>query len=147
MNHILVAIDFSEVTFEVISQAVMLCKALGGELRVLHVDDSAPYSYSPRDETESESWAITERVTSENNSLEPIRVRLAAEQISVEYKLLTGPAVDNILAEARTFNAGIIVIGAPQHGKIYHLLFGDTIESLIHKSRCPILIVPLRSDT
>ena len=147
MNHILVAIDFSEVTPEVMSKAVMLCKALGGELRILHVDDSAPYRYSPGDESESASWATEDRAISKKNSLEPIQSRLASEQIEAEYKLLTGPAVDNILAEARTFNADIIVIGAPQHGKFYHLLFGDTIESLIHKSRCPILIVPFRSNT
>lgn len=78
----------------------------------------------------------------EAGKLERIRRRLSKEPFDVDYRLMEGPAVDNILAAARQFGAGIIVIGAHERGKFYHLLFGDTIDSLIRHAPCPIMVVP-----
>ena len=142
MNHILVAIDFSEVTTEVISKAISLHKAIGGRLRVLHVDDSAPYFYSPEDASQPGFETITVSSPPGKSSLALIRNQLSKEQIETEYRILEGPTVENILSEAKAFEADIIVIGAYHHGTFYHLLFGDTTESLIRHAPCPIFVVP-----
>lgn len=141
MNRILAAIDFSEVTAEVISKAVALQKAVRGQLCILHVEDSAPYFYSPKDKSESDSEAIEVSAPPDKSNLESIRSQLSKEQVEAEYRLVEGPAVDNILSEAKAFGADIIVVGV-HHGKFYHLLFGDTTESLIRRALCPILVVP-----
>ena len=142
MNRILVAIDFSEVTDEVISTAITLNSALQGQLRILHVDDSAPYSYTPRDETMLEPEPQIAVAPQEAGKLERIRIRLSKEPFDADFRLMEGPAVDNILSAARRFGADIIVIGAHEHGKFYHLLFGDTTDSLIRHAPCPIMVVP-----
>jgi universal stress protein A len=142
MNRILVAIDFSEVTDEVISTAVTLNKALQGQLRILHVDDSAPYSYTPKDDSVIEPDPQIAVAPQAAGRLERIRIRLSKEPFDADYRLMEGPAVDNILSAAREFGADIIVIGAHEHGKFYRLLFGDTTDSLIRHAPCPIMVVP-----
>jgi nucleotide-binding universal stress UspA family protein len=142
MNRILVAIDCSEVIDQVISKAVALTKALNGRLCIIYVDDSAPYSYTPTDSSGPGTKPHKVIESDSCGSLEHLRTRMANAQLEVEYRMLEGPAADNILTAAREFGADIIVIGAHAHGKFYHLLFGDTTESLIHRAPCPILVVP-----
>jgi nucleotide-binding universal stress UspA family protein len=143
MKRILVAIDFSEVTDEVVTNAVTLQKALQGHLRVVHVDDSAPYFfYMPKDESPTACEPIEENPPPKGSNLEAIRNRMAKERVEADYRLIEGPAADNILAEANAFCADIIVIGAHRHGQFYHCLFGDTTTSLINHAPCPILVVP-----
>jgi nucleotide-binding universal stress UspA family protein len=82
----------------------------------------------------------------EESRLARIRTRLSQEQLDAEYRLMEGPAADIILSAARKFRADIIVIGAHEHGKFYHFLFGDTTDSLIRRAPCPILVVPHRAS-
>jgi universal stress protein A len=142
MNRILVAIDFSEETDEVLSKAVTLTKALQGRLRILHVDDSAPYHYAPKKDTPIESKPQIAKPPMAANNLGTIRTRLSKEQFEADYRLMEGPAADNIISAAREFAADIIVIGAHEHGKFFRCFFGDTTESLIRHAPCPILVVP-----
>lgn len=142
MNRILVAIDFSEYTDDVISKAVALTKALQGRLRILHVNDSAPYSYAPKKEIPVEPMPQNVNAPMEANQLEAIQTRLSKEPLEADYKVMEGPAADNILTAAREFAADFIVIGAHEHGRIFHCLFDDTTESLIRHAPCPIMVVP-----
>jgi universal stress protein A len=142
MNRILVAIDFSEETDEVISTAVTLTKALQGRLRILHVDDSAPYSYAPKNDSPTEPKPQNADVPMETGHLGAIRTRLSKEKFDADYRLMEGPAADNILSAAKEFAADIIVIGAHEHGKFFRCFFGDTTDSLIRHAPCPILVVP-----
>ena len=146
MNRILIAIDFSVVTDEVISKALTLNKALKGQLRILHVDDSAPYRYTPEDDSATGPGLKNATAPMEGGNLAAIRTRLSKERLEAEYRLMEGPAVDNILSAAKEFGADIIVIGAHEHGKFYHLLLGDTTESLIRHAPCPILVVPHKDN-
>jgi nucleotide-binding universal stress UspA family protein len=146
MKRILVAVDFSEVTDKVISTAVTLQKALQGHLRVVHVDNSAPYFYTPKDESPTACEPIEANAPPEGSNLEDIRSMLAKEQVDADYRLMEGPAADNILAEANAYCADIIVIGAHLHSQFYHCLFGDTTTSLINHAPCPILVVPLKEQ-
>ena len=142
MNRILVAIDFSEFTDEVISNAVTLAKALRGRLRILHVNDSAPYSYAPKKEIPVEPKPEDDNAPLEANPLEAIQDRLSKEPLEADYRVMEGPAADNILSAAREFAADYIVIGAHEHGRIFHCVFDDTTESLIRHAPCPIVVVP-----
>jgi nucleotide-binding universal stress UspA family protein len=142
MNRILVAIDFSEETDDVIAEAVMLTKALQGRLRILHVDDSAPYSYAPKNDAPTETEHQDAEAPMAANNLAAIRTRLLKEHLEADYRLMEGPAADNIISAAREFAADIIVIGAHEHGKFFRCFFGDTTESLIRHAPCPILVVP-----
>ena len=142
MKRILVAIDFSDVTDEVLSEAITLTKALQGKLLILHVDDSAPYHYTPKDQSDVEPEPEEEAAKVGQNNLKTVRGRLSDAQMEAEYRLMEGPAADNIISAAKEFGADMIVIGAHEHGKFYHCLFDDTTDSIIRHTTCPILVVP-----
>ena len=147
MKRILVAVDFSDVTDELVSSSIWLCKAVQGKIRVLHVDNSAPYPYAPQD-PEKPVPELSETIDpSADEVLEDIRNRLTNEGIEAEFRQLQGPAADNILLAAREFNADFIVIGAHQRGHFYRCFFGSKTESIISKAPCPVVVVPPPSDS
>src|SRR2546430_4045930 len=49
-----------------------------------------------------------------------------------------------ILAEARTFDAQLIVLGSPRRGEVLARLFGTVTHRVIQRSRCPVIVAPRR---
>jgi nucleotide-binding universal stress UspA family protein len=146
LNNILVAIDLSEPTSDIVATAIMLNNTHSGNFWVVHADDSAPYLYSP------ENGDVPDPVTVETQSndadvvLAGIREQLSQAEMAAEFILLEGPAAENILEKAREIAADLIVIGAHRHGRFYHMLFGDTGDELMRRSPCPVLVVPHESE-
>ena len=142
MNRILVAIDFTDVTDSLIAQAIIYCKALDGKMRVLHVENSAPYEFSPTDPNQP-AKDVSESLDPDSNPvLQRIRDKLVREGISADFRCLDGPAGNNILLAAREFKADLIVIGGHHHGHLYEYFFGSSTDSIIRTAPCPVLVVP-----
>jgi nucleotide-binding universal stress UspA family protein len=142
MYKILVAVDFSDATNELISEAMVLCKARHGRIRILHVENSAPYSYAPPDPRQSLSHQSETLEPSIHTKLQEIRNRLMAQDIEADFRKLAGPAENNILLAAKEFNAELIVIGGHQHSHLFQCLFGTRTESIIRRAPCPVLVIP-----
>ena len=146
LNNILVAIDLSEATPDVITTAIMLNRTHSGKFWVVHADDSAPYLYSL--ENEDVPGPIT--VDSQNNDadvvLARIREQLSQAEMTAEFIRLEGPAAESVLEKAREIDADLIVIGAHRHGRFYRLFFGDTGDELMRHAPCPVLVVPNESE-
>ena len=146
LNNILVAIDLSEATPDVIATAIMLNRTHSGKFWVVHADDSAPYLYSP------ENGDIPDPVTvdTQNNEAEVvlagIREQMTRAEMAAEFVRLEGPAADSILEKARDIDADLIVIGAHRHGRFYRMFFGDTGDELMRHAPCPVLVVPHESE-
>jgi len=49
-----------------------------------------------------------------------------------------------ILAEARTFDAQLIVLGSPSRGEVLARLLGSVTHRVIQRSRCPVIVAPRR---
>ena len=49
-----------------------------------------------------------------------------------------------ILAEARAFDADLIVLGSPSRGELLARLFGSVTLRVIRRSRCPVIVAPRR---
>ena len=142
MNRILIAVGLSDFDDSLVTTAAKLCKALQGRIRVLHIENSAPYGYAPSDPQEP---AVDISVTAEpsmNETLELIRNRLVAEGIECDFRKLKGPVAENIILAAREFRAGLIVISGHQHAHFYQCFFGTRTESIIRKAPCPVVVVP-----
>ncbi len=123
MDRILVAVDNSDAATVVIGKAIKLCKALQGRIRVLHVEDSAPFSYAPQDPLEPVSGLPNRVDLSQHRDLKKIQDRLVEEGIEADFRELSGPASNNILTAAKEFQADLIVIGGHQHGHFFSMLF------------------------
>ena len=49
-----------------------------------------------------------------------------------------------ILAEAKAFDAQLIVLGGPRRGEVLARLFGSVTHRVIQRSRCPVIVAPRR---
>ncbi len=68
---------------------------------------------------------------------------LAAEEIPVECRRLTGTSAARALHEAAEADgAGLLVVGSTRQGAVGRVFRGSTAERLMHGAPCPIAIVP-----
>jgi len=49
-----------------------------------------------------------------------------------------------ILAEAKAFDAQLIVLGSPRRGEVLARLFGSVTQRVIQRSGCPVIVAPRR---
>jgi nucleotide-binding universal stress UspA family protein len=49
-----------------------------------------------------------------------------------------------ILAEAKAFDAQLIVLGSPRRGEVLARLFGSVTHRVIQRSRCPVIVAARR---
>jgi nucleotide-binding universal stress UspA family protein len=114
--------------------------AAGGatEVRALHlrIRELAGFKwYSP--ETGDQASLVAEAATFE------LRMAGLAAGGTVRYVPVDRVA-QAILAEAKAFDAQLIVLGSPRRGEVLARLFGSVTHRVIQRSRCPVIVAPRR---
>jgi len=61
--------------------------------------------------------------------------------VKVEYKLLDGEPVEQILKAAASANADLIVLGTHGATGLSRLLMGSVAEDVLRRALCPVLTV------
>jgi len=138
---VLVAIDdFDQ------SQAVLgLVKEVAAEgvteVRALHLRlrEVSGYQWYSR-ETRDQASFVAEAATFE------LRMAGLAVGGSVRYAAVDRVA-QAILAEAKAFDAQLIVLGRPRRGEVLARLFGSVTHRVIQRSRCPVIVAPRRPSS
>src|SRR5215470_15173375 len=108
------------------------------EVRALHlrVRELSGYKwYSP--ESKDQASLVAEAATFE------LRMAGHAAGGSVRYAAVDRVA-QAILAEAKAFDAQLIVLGSPRRGEVLARLFGSVTHRVIQRSRCPVIVAPRR---
>lgn len=144
MKRILVPIDFSDLTTDILDTAAKIAKANGGEVYVLHV--AGPDSFSndiPPQLPALDNPSVDQRII-EGQDLKAMVQYLAAQNIKAQYGLKYGSVLETILQEAEKFDADLIVVGAQSHGFLYRTFMGSVSDGIMRQSSCPVLIVPMR---
>jgi nucleotide-binding universal stress UspA family protein len=131
---ILVAIDdfnqgqaVLDLVKDVATEGVSQVRAL--HLRVREVSGFGWYSR----ETKQDASFVTEAATFE------LRMAGLAAGGGVRHVAVDRVA-EAILAEARAFNADLIVLGRPTRGELLTRLFGSVTLRVIRRSSCPVLV-------
>ena len=75
---------------------------------------------------------------------EEAAAELRGAGIAVEVETATEPAADALLDAAGRHEADLIAVGTHGEGAFSGTLLGSTAYRLLHRSRVPLLIVPLR---
>ncbi|MBI9020555.1 MAG: universal stress protein [Verrucomicrobia bacterium] len=157
MKNILVAVDFSKNTDEVMAQAAALGKGLGAKLWIVHVTSTALqaayestqlYDFAPEfisaagGDVELARDLCAEEYKREHQSLLNLSGKMREAGVDAQAMLLKGDAAALILEKAEDLDIDIIVMGSHGHGLLRKVLLGSVSEAVIRKAFCSVLIVP-----
>jgi nucleotide-binding universal stress UspA family protein len=147
LNRILVPTDFSETATHAMRYASDLAGRLGASLTVVYADPFVP----PVDYTASiGGW--------DEYSFVQLKAR-AEDQLRHDAKTNIDPAVpydaivrvaaplDGILAMAREWGSGLIVMGTHGRTGFRRLIIGSVTEAVMRKAAVPVIAVPLNCES
>lgn len=142
MKNVLVPIDFSDVTDDLIATARTLGEAFGSVLRLLHVapaDPSIAHSKSWPQEVRDE---FAKELQTEHRQLQGYAEDLEAAGLHAKAILTRGNVVDVILEVAQKTDTDLIVLGSHPKGAFAELLPHSIVRSVARKAQCKVMIVP-----
>jgi nucleotide-binding universal stress UspA family protein len=142
-QRILVPVDGSETSKRGLEEAVKVSKALGGQLRLVHIVDDSALALNP--ETGIAAAPLVEDFAEGGKEILENARALAHEQgVEAEVVLhenFTGRIADLIVDEARKWRADLIVMGTHARTGIKHAVMGSDAEAVLHGADVPVLLV------
>ena len=143
---ILVPLDFSEVTLEVIDQASLLARSLDAKLWLIHVATPEPefIGYETGPQTVRDRVALELR--QEHRSTQQVAEKLRRSGLDVTALCPQGATVRTILQEAEKLDVDLIVMGSHGRGALHRALLGSVSEGVLHKATCPVMIIPVKRE-
>jgi len=144
-GEVLVCVDLSDATNEVIERAARVAGALGDRLHILHVAAEEPVIAG----YDKDALGVLTRddraaqLLAEHAGLREIAERLRAEGMQVVPLLEMGSTVDKILETADRLDAELIAIGNHGHRRLHDFVVGSVSTALLHRSTRPLMIIPV----
>ena len=133
IDRIAIAVDFTAGDTNLIKSAISQAHA-GTELILIHVVESVTASYFQEISDDEESRKDKER-------LELYATTLSEKGYKVQFVVGYKNRVKEIVRIVNTTDAQLLVMGAHHHYGWKDYFFGETIESVRHKVKIPVLIV------
>jgi nucleotide-binding universal stress UspA family protein len=143
MKKILVAVDFSTVTHEVIAHAATMAHKFAAELWIVHVAPPDLDYFKSMNRTERHE--VAEGLHTEHRWLQDHAHDLRAGGVTANALLVRGAPVDAILDEADKLGVDMIVMGSHGHTALYRALVGSVSEGVLRGAKVPLLVVPARA--
>lgn len=143
-KHILVAVDFSEASYEVAQRALDLARSDQAKMTLLHVVDYLPPLTFADDFTPAPALMVDENELLERGkeSLEKYASRLQLGD-STPRLVLIGTPKQEIVRAAEDLDVDLIVIGSHgRHG--LERLLGSTARAVLNNSGCDVLAVRIK---
>jgi len=139
---ILVCIDLSDSTEEILKTIEKLCQPLNAKVWLLHnampEPDTIEFKVDPIEARES----LAKEFHLQHQQLQELAEQIRKSGVDATALLVHGKTVDTILTEAADLDIDLIVVGSHGHGAMYHLLVGSISEAVLHRSSKPVLVIP-----
>ncbi len=140
MKTILVPVDFSDVTDNVVEMAASLAGAFSSSVILVHVAEPEPQFVGYDPGPLSVRVEVARDIQADRRRLEALKQKFGVPDVQAFD--VEGSIPDEILRLAGEHRATLIVIGSHGHGALYHLLAGSVTTAILKHARCPVLIVP-----
>jgi nucleotide-binding universal stress UspA family protein len=143
-KHILVALDGSEMGQKTLAEAVNLAKLCQAQLRIVHVVDQFLMN---RDSTFFDTNLVLQEIHEAGEKvLAQARATVEQGNVPVDSKLIeldkpTSSIADMIVAEAKAWQADLIVAGSHGRSGVQRLFLGSVAEGVARSATTPVLIV------
>ena len=143
-RNILVPVDDSSACEEGVWDAVELASALGSRVKLVHVINRTPWMAMGTGPAAIEDLII--RIHSAGESmLHRIQKDMGAAGVEIDAKVIEGfgrRVGELVVAEASSWPADLIILGARRRRGIRHILMGGNVEYILHHSPIPVLLIP-----
>lgn len=144
-SHILVATDFSPSSRSALEAGVFLAKQFGARVTLVHVVEPQFLAYAGTPFLPMVDFA------SEAERGARALLRASEEELAKQVELTTtvehGSAWREILADAESSNADLIVLGTHGHTGLARALIGSTAEKVVRMATIPVLTVHAPAQT
>ncbi len=146
--NILVAVDLSSASQKILQYVKTLSLDLSAKVWLLYAEkpDLGFVGFGPG-RPQSVLDEVTDKFEKKRKELQDEAGKLKNLGIDAEPLLVQGAALEVILDEASKLNIDLIVVGSHGHGAVYHLMVGSVSEGVLHRSTCPVLVVPTHDRT
>lgn len=146
IDKILSPVDFSDHSKTAISAAREVAKLYSARLQLLHVieDRIHPAFYASGKETLLE--INPDIVDYSQKAMKRIFGESPGPDIAADFKVVTGPVVNEILRYVHCNNIDLIVIATHGLSSLKHFLLGSVAEKVIRRATCPVLAVRVLSN-
>jgi nucleotide-binding universal stress UspA family protein len=149
MKTLLVPLDFSNTTDQVLAQASELARSLDARIVLIHIVEPVATYVPVGASMDVIAAAPPQPAEVQDLSADEARLRslaqpLAATGLTVECLAVVGLAVDDILDQAAKCEASFIVLGSHGHGALYHLFSGSVVNGVLKRATCPVIVIPAR---
>jgi len=141
---ILVPIDGSPTAARGLDEAIKVAQLTGASLRLIHVVELLNFTtcIEPVGIYASDAIAVVTRAGAE--VLERGKFHAAAKGIAVETALLDNLSLrvsEQVIDQAKTWNADLIVIGTHGRRGVGRLMLGSDAEEIVRSAPVPVLLV------
>ena len=148
MKNIVVAVEFDEVTEDLVTAAGNLAKGIGAQLHLVHVYDEKPEVFF------TPPYAVPLVIEDESHKKEALaaerqRVRAMARVLTDDGVNATGymrplgnGVASSIVDFVEEIGADLVIAGNHRRGRIEKVLLGSVSEALLRQLKIPLLIIP-----
>ena len=140
-SRILVPVDFSEFTDDIISYATEIAQKFGSAIHLVHVIPNMGY-FAPY-----ESYLAAENMVTVQKGVE-IEVRQNLEEVAarisgipVTRAVLTGVSFVEIVQYVKSENIDLVIMATHGRGGLEHIIIGSVAEKVVRRSPCPVLTI------
>ena len=141
IDTILSPVDFSDHSGTAVSVAKEAAKLYNAKLQLLHIieDRIHPAFYDAGQEA---VWKLQADIAGRSQKvMKRIFTESPGPGVQAEFKVISGHVVHEILEYAQKNGIDLIVIATHGLSGLKHFLLGSVAEKVIHRARCPVLLV------
>ena len=149
MKTLLVPVDLSSVSSQVVQAASALAKPLGAKMILLHVVTplSSCVPIGSAMDIASIPMPLTPAELAEIHAqVEILAAPAKAHGLLVTCMVKEALPIEEIKEQAVALQADIVVVGSHGHGGLYHLFNGSVVTNLLKGAEQPILVVPVKGN-
>src|SRR5271157_5234542 len=138
LTHILVAIDFSEISIVALRHALGIARRYNSNVSLLHVIDPAVYGIAGPDGISAETEvALRDAGRIEAN----LRSEGSLEGLRLDFAVEVGPVWKTIAEAINVERPGALVLGTRGRTGLRKLALGSVAESAFREAPCPVMTV------
>lgn len=143
MKTILVPVDFSPVTRQVVREAAKLARLVKGRIVLAHVIPlpvvtSEPYGLV----LDNMAAYMVAAGKAADRHLARLGASLRRSGLACQVVRVIGFPVQSLMELAKKRGADYIVIGSHGHSALYDMFVGSTARGVLKRSSCPVIVVP-----